>query len=90
MRAVIPDRIFEGRVNREDANQAGDVEKARDRAFANREPDFAAVFERAAMRADQRTEAGRIEKLKLREIDDEVVFAFAPRLPSALPEPTVT
>ncbi len=56
------------------------LQQTRDRAVADDKAERAAALGRAAMRADEDAEAGRIEKLELREIDDEMMAAVFRRV----------
>src|SRR5581483_4906601 len=70
---AIAECVADAVVHGERADQTGDGQQPENRPFAHDQANRAAAFGSAAMRTDQRAEAGRVQELDLREIDDDVL-----------------
>jgi hypothetical protein len=71
--------VFERRVDGEHLQEARDAKQPHDLTLFDDQPQLAVVLFGAALRADQRTEARRIEEIDLGEIDDQPVIAATRR-----------
>ncbi len=76
LKPILPgERIIEGRVDSEDAQQSRDAQKPQDLPFGDGEPNLPASLFGPALGADQGAESGRIEELDTIEIDDEPMIS---------------
>src|SRR4029453_7874225 len=81
-----PDGVVERREQRERLVERGDLEETPDAALGADQAQVAAVGAGPLERADDRTEAGRVEEVEALEIEHQVVVALRHEVDQALPQ----